>query len=100
MKPAYTSLYNSERAQVIKDYPCFEGYFDDLEARILKNPLASAEEVVLFQGKPVHARKRAIKTTFFSGLLRDEYLYLTLTYALTIDNKVVILFLRLRNVIV
>jgi hypothetical protein len=84
---------------IIKQYPRFEQYFAQVEGAILKDPYASSEEVVLFQEKHIHVRKRAVKTTFFSGLLRDQYLYLTLTYALTTDDKIVVLFLNLRTYI-
>jgi hypothetical protein len=99
MKLVYTTLYNQQREDVINSYPRFRQYFGDIEGLILKDPYASGEELILFQEKRIHARKRAIKTTFFSGLLRDQYLYLTLTYALTADDKIVILRLDLRTYI-
>jgi hypothetical protein len=99
MKLVYTNLYNRQREEVIRQYPRFQRYFADIEDLILKDPYASGEERILFQDKSIHARKRAVKTTFFSGLLRDQYLYLTLTYALTADDKIVILFLNLHTYI-
>jgi hypothetical protein len=99
MKLVYSTLYKQQREDVIKHYPRFQQYFDDIEGFILEDPYASSEELILFQGKHIHVRKRAIKTTFFSGLLRDQYLYLTLTYALTSDDRIVILLLVLRTYI-
>jgi hypothetical protein len=99
MKLVYTALYSRRKEAVIKRYARFRQYFEDIENLILKEPYASSEETILFQEKHIHVRKRAIKTTFFSGLLRDQYLYLTLTYALTADDKIVILLLQLRTYI-
>ncbi|MDR1059464.1 MAG: hypothetical protein LBL43_07925 [Treponema sp.] len=99
MKLVYTALFDRQRKEVIARYPRFREYFDETERRILKEPFASAEEPILFGEKHIHARKRYIKTTFFSGLLRDQYLYLTLTYMLTADDKIVILFLTMKTYI-
>jgi hypothetical protein len=99
MKLVYTISCNKDKDIIIKRYPRFQQYFADVEHSILENPYASSEETILFHGKHIHVRKRAVKTTFFSGLLRDQYLYLTLTYALTTDDKIVILLLNLRTYI-
>jgi hypothetical protein len=99
MKLVYSTLYKKTKDQIISLYSCFHDYFDDVEALIQKDPLASREELILFQGKHIHVRKRYIKTTFFSGLLPDSYLYLTLTYAITTDDQIVLILANLHDFI-
>jgi hypothetical protein len=70
-----------------------------VEKYILQDPHASSEEMILYQNKHIHVRKRYLKTTFFSGLLPDQYMYLTVTYALTSDDMIVILFVKLHSYI-
>jgi hypothetical protein len=90
-------LYDRQKRRIIEKYPCFTQYFNDVENRIVEDPNASSEEFIIYQDRHIHARKRSVKTTFFSGLLPDQYMYLTLMYALTKDGKIVILFLSLRT---
>jgi hypothetical protein len=99
MKLVYTTLYNRQKAQIIKQYSRFLEYFDMVEKNILQDPLASSEETILYQDRHIHARKRFLKTTFFSGLLPDQYMYLTVTYALTSDDIIVILFVNMHSYI-
>jgi hypothetical protein len=81
-------LYKEAKDRILAAYPV-QKYFEDLEAAIEKEPLVSAEEAIIYRGKRVHARKRYVKTTFFSGLLRDIYYYLIITYLITTDDRVV-----------
>jgi hypothetical protein len=99
MKLVATPLYNQQKKEIIQKYSRFLEYFDMVEKCIREDPFASSEETILYQGKHIHARKRYLKTTFFSGLLPDQYMYLTVTYALTSDEIIVILFVNLHNYI-
>jgi hypothetical protein len=99
MKLVYTTLYSQQKEQIIKKYSRFLEYFATVEEYILQDPFASSEETILYQGKHIHVRKRYLKTTFFSGLLPDQYMYLTVTYALTSDDTIVILFVNLHSYI-
>jgi hypothetical protein len=99
MKLAYSPSCERIKARIIETYPCFQQYFDDVEKLIEQDPLASSQEIILYQDKQIHARKKYIKTTFFSGLLPDQYLYLTLTYAMTIDNRIVVILVNLHSYI-
>jgi hypothetical protein len=92
-------LYNAKRKEIITQYPRFQEYFEYLEKLVQADPLASGEETILYEGKPVHVRKRYLKTTFFSGLLPDTYMYLTVTYGITAENKAVFLLANLHDFI-
>jgi hypothetical protein len=99
MKPAYTSSYKSEKDEIIKKYPPFLKYFAELEDSVCEKPLESTEELIFLNGKKVCARKKHIKTTFFSGLLRDTYYYLTVTYLLTNDDRAVFVHIGMHDYI-
>jgi hypothetical protein len=47
MKLVYSNLYKQQREDVIKHYPRFQQYFDDIEGFILEAPYASSEEIIL-----------------------------------------------------
>jgi len=99
MKPGCTSSYNEKKELLISWYPCFKGYFEEVEKMIADDPMASSEEMILYGGKHCHVRKRALKITFFSGLFPDTYKYLTVTYAITVQGQVVFLFTTLHDYI-
>jgi hypothetical protein len=99
MKLVHTPSYSRVRERIIGEYACFDRYFSDLENAIVTDPYAAAEEAIIFQDRHIHARKRYVKTTFFSGLLPDVYLYLTVTYFLTGDDRIVLFLASLREFI-
>jgi hypothetical protein len=69
MKLVYTNLYNQQREEVIKQYPCFQRYFADIEDLILKDPYASSEDRILFQDKFIHAENGPSKQRSLAGCL-------------------------------
>jgi hypothetical protein len=87
------------KEQVILRYPSFKHYYGEIEKIIADDPMASSEELILFQNRRCHVRKRHIKTTFFSGLLPDTYKYLTVTYAVAANGQVVFLLSTLHDYI-
>jgi hypothetical protein len=99
MKLGASSSYNTTKEFIISLYPCFERYFEEVERKIQEDPLASSEEIIIYEGKPRHVRKRYVKTTFFSGLLPDTYKYLTITYAITKDDWIIFLYANLHDYI-
>ena len=94
MKLVCTSLYNRKKTETINTYPCFKKYFEDLENLIVSNPEASKLETILYNGKHVHSYRKSIKTTFFSGLLPDTYIYLTITYAPISDKRILLMYVH------
>lgn len=87
------------KEQIISCYPSFKKYYEEVERIIQDNPMASSEELILYNEKHCHVRKRYVKTTFFSGLLPDTYKYLTVTYAITKEEQIVFLFATLHDYI-
>ena len=99
MKPGCSSWYSKKKEQIISWYPVFQRYFDEVEGKILEDPSAASEEIIMYEGKPRHVRKRYVKTTFFNGLLPDVYKYLTITYGITVEGRIIFLFADLHDYI-
>jgi hypothetical protein len=99
MKPGCSTSYNQTKKTIIAQYPCFKEYFETVEGMIEADPQASSEEIIFYDGKPRHVRKRYIKTTFFSGLLPDTYKYLTITYGITGAGQIIFIFAKLHDFI-
>jgi len=99
MKDGCSSFYKKTKESIISQYSCFKKYFEDVEEMIRKDPYASSEETILYEGKARHVRKRYVRTTFFSGLLPDIYKYLTITYGIAKDGRVIFLFATMHDYI-
>jgi hypothetical protein len=84
----YTPSYSQRKEEIISESPRFVQYFNDIELKISESPYEAREEEVLHQGRRIHVYKRHMKTVFFSGMLPDYYLYLTVLYLITNDNRI------------
>jgi hypothetical protein len=92
MKLVYSPSANAEKSRAIAVYPGLSQYFDELEREIVENPCsASQEKLLINNGTRCTTYKRSVKTLFFSGMLPDAYLFITLNYAITTDERIVVL---------
>jgi hypothetical protein len=91
MKLVYSPSANQRKKEIIGKYPGIAKFFDVLEQEIIDDPLRALEEKLLLGGRWYTTYKRYIKTVFFSGMLPDTYLFLSLNYAITTDDRIAIL---------
>jgi hypothetical protein len=99
MKQKSSILYKTQKDKILRKYPSLIKFFEKVENEILEAPNVARIEEILYNNKPIHVRKKYIKTTLFSGLMRDTYKYITITYALTSDNMVVFMRVDLNDYI-
>jgi hypothetical protein len=79
------------KTETINKYPAFKRHFAKLERQIQDDPFSAAKEEALFNGKRLSVYKRNLRTEFFSGMLPDRYMYITALYALSADDRIVVI---------
>jgi hypothetical protein len=97
MKPVYSPSSKGAKDRILRKYPNLSRYFDALEGEIEKSPHCVACETILEGGKRYTTYRRCVKTDFFSGMLPDTYLFITLNYAITTDNRIAVLHVLLHD---
>jgi hypothetical protein len=92
MKLVYTTSANKKKLIAISKYPGISKYFDEIESKIIEAPTNARQEKLFIDGKQdIVTYRRHIKTMFFHGMLPDSYLFLTLNYAITTDDIILVL---------
>jgi hypothetical protein len=91
MKLVYSPSANAAKSRAITIYPNISRYFEMLERKIVEDPYCASQEKILVNGQFCTTYKRSAKTAFFSGIMPDVYISMAINYAITTDDRIVVL---------